>query len=79
MGEVTISSKYQIVIPREVRKQLGLKAGQKLKVLIKGQVINLVPEVPLSEMRGFLKGMDASGIRENEEHKKITHQEDGLC
>ena len=67
MGEVTISSKYQIVIPREVRKQLGLKAGQKLKVVVKGQVINLVPEVPLSEMRGFLKGMDTSGLREDEE------------
>ena len=67
MGEVTISSKFQIVIPREVRKQLGLKAGQKLKVVVKGQVISLVPEVPLSEMRGFLKGMGTSGIREDEE------------
>jgi len=67
MGEVTISSKYQIVIPREVRKQLGLKVGQKLKVVVKGRVINLVPEIPLSEMRGFLKGMDTSGIREDEE------------
>lgn len=60
MGEVTISSKYQIVIPRDVRKQLGLKAGQKLKVVVKGWVINLVPEVPLSEM------MDTSGIRDDE-------------
>jgi AbrB family looped-hinge helix DNA binding protein len=67
MGEVTISSKFQIVIPREVRKQLGLKAGQKLKVVVKGRVISLVPEVPLSEMRGFVKGMDTSGIREDEE------------
>ncbi|HOV79913.1 MAG TPA: AbrB/MazE/SpoVT family DNA-binding domain-containing protein [Bacillota bacterium] len=67
MGEVTISSKFQIVIPREVRKQLGLKAGQKLKVVVRGRVISLVPEVPLSEMRGFLKGMDTSGVREDEE------------
>ncbi len=67
MGEVTISSKFQIVIPRDVRKQLGLKAGQKLKVVVKGRVISLVPEVPLSEMKGFLKGMDAFGIREDEE------------
>jgi len=67
MGDVTISSKYQIVIPREVRKQLGLKAGQKLKVVVKGQVINLVPEIPLSELKGFLKGMDTSGVREHEE------------
>ena len=67
MGEVTISSKYQIVIPRDVRKQLGLKAGQKLKVVVKGWVINLVPEVPLSELRGFLKEMDMSGIRDDED------------
>ncbi|NPV74503.1 MAG: AbrB/MazE/SpoVT family DNA-binding domain-containing protein [Pelotomaculum sp.] len=67
MGEVTISSKFQIVIPRDVRKQLGLKAGQKLKVVVKGRVISLVPEMPLSEMKGFLKGMDAFGIREDEE------------
>lgn len=67
MGEVTISSKFQVVIPREVRKQLQLKVGQKLKVVVKGQTINLVPEIPLSDMRGFLKGMDKSGLREEDE------------
>ncbi len=67
MGEVTISSKFQVVIPREVRKQLHLKIGQKLKVVVKGQTINLVPDIPLSEMRGFLKGMDKSGLREEDE------------
>ena len=67
MGEVTISSKFQVVIPRDVRKQLQLKVGQKLKVVVKGQTINLVPEIPLSEMRGFLKGMDKSRLREEDE------------
>lgn len=67
MGEVTISSKFQVVIPRDVRKQLRLKVGQKLRVVVKGQTINLVPEIPISEMRGFLKGMDRSGIREDDE------------
>jgi AbrB family looped-hinge helix DNA binding protein len=62
VGKVTIS--IQVVIPREVRKQLQLKVGQKLKVVVKRQTINLVPEVPLAEMRGFLKGMDKSGLRE---------------
>lgn len=55
VGKVTISSKFQVVIPREVRKQLQLKVGQKLKVVVKGQTINLVLEVPLAEMRGFLR------------------------
>ena len=67
MGEVTISSKFQVVIPRDVRKQLHLKVGQKLRVVVKGQTINLVPEVPIAEMRGFLKGMDKFGIREEDE------------
>lgn len=68
MGEVTISSKFQVVIPREVRKQLCLKVGQKLRVVVKGQTISLVPEIPISEMRGFLKGMDKSGIREEDDN-----------
>lgn len=67
MGEVTISSKFQVVIPKDVREQLRLKVGQKLRVAVKGQAINPVPEIPISEMRGFLKGMDKSGIREEDE------------
>jgi AbrB family looped-hinge helix DNA binding protein len=67
MGEVTISSKFQVVIPKDIRKQLRLKVGQKLRVVVTGQSINLVPEIPLSEMRGFLKGMDKFGIREEDE------------
>lgn len=67
MSEVTISSKFQVVIPSTVRKQLKLKAGQKLRVVVKGRTINLVPEVPITEMRGFLKGIDKSGIRDEDE------------
>ncbi|WP_027365932.1 AbrB/MazE/SpoVT family DNA-binding domain-containing protein [Desulfotruncus alcoholivorax] len=67
MGDVIISDKYKIVIQREIRKQLGIKTSQKLKVVVKGRGINLVPKVPLSELKGFLKGMDTSGIREHEE------------
>jgi AbrB family looped-hinge helix DNA binding protein len=67
MGEVTISSKFQIVIPREVRKQLRLKVGQKLRVVVKGQTINLVPDIPITEMRGFLKGMDKYEFREEDD------------
>lgn len=67
MGEVTISSKYQIVIPRDIRKQLKLKVGQKLRVVATGNAITMVPETPLAEMRGFLKGMYKEGIREDDE------------
>jgi len=67
VAEVTISSKYQVVIPLEVRKQLSLKAGQKLRVVVSGQSINMVPEIPLSEMRGVLKGLDSLNIREEDD------------
>lgn len=67
MGNVTISSKYQIVIPRDIRKQLKLKVGQKLSVIASGNAITLVPDTPLAEMRGFLRGMDKNEIREDEE------------
>jgi AbrB family looped-hinge helix DNA binding protein len=55
---VTISSKYQVVIPREVRKALGLKSGEKAQVIPYRNRIELVPLRTIKEMRGFLKGMD---------------------
>jgi len=57
MSAVTVSSKYQIVIPREVRAQLGIKPGQKLQLVTIGDQVRLVQERPIREMRGFLKGM----------------------
>lgn len=67
MGEVTISSKYQVVIPKDVRSRLNLKAGQKLQIMVKGETIAMVPLYPAYKMRGMLKGMDTSGAREEEE------------
>jgi len=65
--EVVLSPKYQIVIPREVRENLGLKKGQKLAVIVKNGVISLVPVPPLKELRGMAKGMEMREIREDEE------------
>jgi len=65
--ETTISSKYQVVIPKEVRKQLELKGGQKLQVVVKGGVITLVPDRSLKELRGIFKGMDTTDVRGEEE------------
>lgn len=64
MTHVTISSKYQVVIPKEVREQLPLRTGQKLSVVVKEGVITLLPERPLSTLRGFLKGMKTGPLRE---------------
>ncbi|MDI6892112.1 MAG: AbrB/MazE/SpoVT family DNA-binding domain-containing protein [Actinomycetota bacterium] len=67
MPQVTLSSKYQIVVPKEIRKQLHLKGGQKMHVLAKEGVITLIPDRRLEEFRGYLKGMDTSGIREEKD------------
>ena len=65
--EVILSPKYQVVIPKEVRRQLRLKSGQKLHIIVRGESITLVPDRPLKEFRGFLKGMQTKGLREEGE------------
>ncbi|MEW6192446.1 MAG: AbrB/MazE/SpoVT family DNA-binding domain-containing protein [Bacillota bacterium] len=67
MAEVIVSSKYQIVIPAEVRKSLGIKKGQRLQLLVENGNIKLIPRVPLLEMRGCLRGMDTRVERDEEE------------
>lgn len=64
MATTTVSSRYQIVIPKEVREQVGIKPGQKLALLVKGKSITLVPVVPLEELRGFARGINIEGYRE---------------
>ena len=64
MSTVTISSKYQVVIPKDVRERLRIRPGQKVEAFAIGGRIELIPVRPLSEMRGFLKGMDSSFERE---------------
>jgi AbrB family looped-hinge helix DNA binding protein len=67
MPTIKISSKFQIVIPREVREKLRLLSGQQLQVLEKGGVISLVPHVPLKSLKGAAKGVTSAGIREKKD------------
>lgn len=64
MASTTVSSRYQGVIPKEVREELGIKHGQKLQVIVLGGVIHLVPVRSLNELQGFVKGIDTSDIRD---------------
>ncbi len=64
MAAVTVSPKYQVVIPKEVRKQLGLSPGQKIQVVVYGDRIELIPVRPARQLRGFLKGIDTRVPRE---------------
>jgi AbrB family looped-hinge helix DNA binding protein len=57
MERVTISPKYQVVIPQKIRQAMQLFPGQKVQVIMYGNRIELVPEKDIHEMRGFLKGI----------------------
>lgn len=64
MAIATISSKYQIVIPKEVRERLHLKPGQQLGLLVKGNSISLVPVRSIEELEGIAAGASMEGYRE---------------
>jgi len=63
---VKISPKFQVVIPREVREKLHLVAGQRMQVVAYGNRIELIPEKEITDMRGFLKGIDTAVERESD-------------
>ena len=67
MVMTTISSKFQIVIPKEVREKLHLSPKQRLHVMVNGGIITLVPEVPLKSLRGALKGLSKTDLREKKD------------
>lgn len=66
MHTVTISPKFQVVIPREIREQLGLKPGQKVQAIALGDRIELIPLRPAAELRGFLDGIDTRVERDSD-------------
>jgi len=66
MNTVTVSPKFQVVIPLAIRRQLNLRPGEKMHVLpYKGRV-ELIPVRPIHEMRGFLEGMNTTIEREQD-------------
>jgi AbrB family looped-hinge helix DNA binding protein len=66
LSQVTVSSKFQIVIPKDVRERLDIRPGEKVEAFAIGGRIELVPVRPLAEMRGFLRGMDPAFEREGD-------------
>jgi AbrB family looped-hinge helix DNA binding protein len=66
MDTVTVSTKYQVVIPREIRVSLGIKPGTKFQVLRYDNRIEMIPVKPMREMRGFLRGIDTRIDREKD-------------
>ena len=64
METVTISPKFQVVIPRRIREALDLKVGQKIRVVQYDQRVEFVPILQAGEARGFLSGLDTRVPRE---------------
>jgi AbrB family looped-hinge helix DNA binding protein len=67
MLEVTLSEQYQVAIPKEIRDSLHLKAGQKFTVVLKGDLITLVPRPSIKAFRGILKGSNTDNVRDRSE------------
>lgn len=66
MQTVTVSPKYQVVIPKEIRDSLKLRPGQKMRVIEYDGRIEMIPDRDISELRGFLKGIDTDIKRESD-------------
>ncbi len=64
MQTVTVSPKYQVVIPKSVREALQLRPGQKMQVIEYNGRIEFIPERDIAELRGFLKGINTEFERE---------------
>lgn len=66
MNTVTISPKYQVVIPKAIRERLSLKPGQKIQAIVYQERIELIPVKSAKKLRGFIKGIDTRVDREKD-------------
>ena len=66
MAIVTVSPKFQVVIPRDVREELGIEVGQKIQVIAIDNRLEMIPVKSAKSMRGFLKGIDTGVDRDTD-------------
>jgi AbrB family looped-hinge helix DNA binding protein len=66
MTTVTVSPKFQVVIPRDVRKALGISPGQKIRVVALLDRLEFIPVKPAKALRGFIRGIDVSVRRQKD-------------
>lgn len=64
MHIATISSKFQISVPKKIREQLHIKPGQQFIFILKGECLELVPKRDIKNVRGILAGVDTKNIRD---------------
>jgi AbrB family looped-hinge helix DNA binding protein len=65
--QTTISSKFQVVIPKPVRERLNLKPKQKLTVIEKDKMLILIPQISLEALRGIAEGITTEDYREKKD------------
>ena len=66
MTAVTVSPKYQVVIPKDVREKMGIVSGQKIQILTYDNRIELIPIQKMSKLKGMLKGISTNLERESD-------------
>jgi len=66
MPSVTVSPKFQVVIPKEVRESMGIVSGQKIQMLTYRNRIELIPIKPMKKLKGLLKGIDTDVDRDDD-------------
>jgi len=66
MSIVTVSPKFQVVIPRHIREALGLEAGQKVQAFEYEGRVEFIPVRPAKALRGFLRGVNTTVVRERD-------------
>jgi AbrB family looped-hinge helix DNA binding protein len=64
METVTVSKKYQVVIPEKLRKEAKIKPGDKMVAITKHGIIQYIPVLPLKETKGFIAGLDTEVLRD---------------
>jgi AbrB family looped-hinge helix DNA binding protein len=64
METVTVSKKYQIVIPEKLRRKAGIKPGDKMVAITKHGIIQYIPVRPLKDTEGFISGLDTENLRD---------------
>lgn len=64
MAVATLSSKYQILIPKTIRDALDLRAGQEFTFIVKDNLIQILPKKKIQDLRGILRGVKVSDVRD---------------
>jgi AbrB family looped-hinge helix DNA binding protein len=66
MNTTTLSNEYQVVIPKEIRETIGIKAGTSFEIISYNNRIELIPISPIKYLKGKFKGIDTNIVRDDD-------------